>query len=162
MDIGAQWQTPTGLAVGLTVRDVATTRVIWDGGRTDTVYPTVNLGTAYTWRAPEYQSRLTVSAGSVFGSEKAGYSGFAPWKVMRENNPGVVGAEYEWREIIALRLGTRDLRGFLGPGSSQLTAGVGINAPMPWVASVNRVKLDLSWMRHVLNDSFRIGTTVEL
>lgn len=162
LDIGAQWVAESGLSVGLTVRDAATTRVVWDGGRTDVVYPTVNVGTGYTWHIPEYESRLTVSAGSVYGSEAAGYSGFAPWMVMRERNPGVVGAEYEWRNIIALRMGTRDLRGLLGPGSSQLTAGVGINAPVPWSNAVNRVGIDLSWMRHTLNDSYRIGTTVQL
>ena len=162
VDVGAQWRSSDGAALGLVVRDVATTRVNWDNGRTDIVYPTVNIGAAHTWPLAEYQSRVTVSGAATYGAESAGYAGLAPWKLLREGNPSVVGAEYAWREAITLRVGTRDLRGFVGPGSSQLTAGVGVRTGLPWVAEVSRLGLDLSWMRHALDDSFRLGATMEM
>jgi len=162
LDLGAQWNPVPHVAVGLVMRDISTTRVSWDNGHTDVVYPSLHIGSAYTWTFPEGSGRLTLAAGSVFGPEKAGYGGFAPWRIGDAANPGVLGAEYAWRESIMIRVGSQDVRGLLGPGSSQITAGFGIRSALPWVPNLRRIGLDLSWMRHSLRDSFRLGAMVEL
>jgi len=160
LDLGAQWKPTASVAVGVVVRDATTTRVSWDAHGTDVVYPTVHVSTAYTLDAPG--GHLTASVGSAFGAASAGYGGLAPWRFLNERNPGTLGAEYSWRDRVMLRVGTRSLRGLIGPGSSHLTAGIGIATEMPWVDSVSRVGLDVSWMRHTLENSFRIGGSVEL
>lgn len=162
LDLGAQWNLTPHLVFGLTVRDASTTRVSWDNGHTDVVYPSVHVGSAYTMLFPERSARLTIAAGSVFGSGNAGYGGFAPWQVGDSRNPGVLGAEFSWHEIAMIRVGTQDLRGVLGPGSGQLTAGFGIHTALPWVANVRRFGVDLTWMRHTLRDSYRLGAVVQL
>ena len=161
LDLGVQWSPAPHLALGVTVRDASTTRVSWDNGHTDVVYPSLHVGSAYTMLFPERDVRLTLAAGSAFGSQKAGYGGFAPWRVGSSQNPGVLGAELSWRETIMVRVGSQDVRGVLGPGSGQLTAGFGVRTALPWVPNVHRLGLDLAWMRHTLNDSYRLGGMVE-
>jgi len=161
LDLGARWAPTPDLALGLMLRDISTTRVSWDAGQTDVVYPSVRLGAAYTWRMPAH-GRLTVAAGSTLAPQKAGYGGLAPWKIGAAGNPGEIGAEYGWRETVFLRLGAGDVRGLMGPGSGQIAAGVGLRTRLPWTPSLSRVGLDVAWMRHDLRDSFRVGAMMEL
>ncbi len=162
VDIGVRWNASPSFLVGVTARDITTTRVSWDNGRIDVVKPTIHIGGAYLRSIDNLSSTVTISAESVYGMTDAGYAGLAPWKVLRDNNPATFGAEYEWRDMLVVRVGTQDLRGLLGPGSSRLTAGIGIRAPMPWIENISRIGFDLSWAEHALNDSFRLGTSIEL
>jgi len=161
VDLGAQWEPRPQIAVGILVRDATTTRVNWDNSRTDVVYPTVHTGAAFGFPFPRFGGRLVVAGNSTVGSESGGYGGFAPWRVLNARNVANLGAEYEWRETIALRLGSQNVRGMLGPGSAEVTAGMGLRGHLPWFSGVRRVGVDLAWIRHTLRDSFRLGATVE-
>jgi hypothetical protein len=161
VDLGFRWVPVSGVSLGLMIRDITTTRVVWDGGRTDVVFPTMHIGAAYTWSVSE-QGEMTISGSSAFGAEKAGYAGFAPWQVLREENLSALGVEYRWRETVSLRAGTQDIRGVLGPGSSRLTAGVGLQVPVGWMPGLSGAGLEVAWSRHTLNDSFRLGVSVDM
>jgi hypothetical protein len=161
VDLGAQWDATSGLALGLLVRDATTTRVTWDNNRTDVVQPTLHTGLAYTMAVTRMNARITFAGNSTLGSESGGYGGFAPWRFLDARNVAAVGAEYEWRQTLALRIGSQNLRGMLGPGSAETSVGMGVRGNLPWVSRIQRVGVDVAWMRHTLRDSFRLGTTVE-
>ena len=162
LDAGAQWDISQSFAMGLTVRDLTTTRVQWDNDRNDIVKPTVNIAADHSRDLISNTLSMRISLGVVLGAESAGYGGFLPWNVVRSESPAVAGAELSWRDMIFLRLGTRHIRGLLGPGDSHLTAGAGFHIGTPWLSGVSRIGFDLAWMKHSLDDTFRLGAVVEL
>ncbi len=160
VDAGAQWDATSALTLGLALRDITTTRVSWDTDQTDVVYPSVHLGAAHTFHLTSIDGRVTSSATAAFGAEKAGYGGYRPWLLLDEGNPLALGVEFAWREVLHLRVGTRHFRGLIGPVTSHATAGAGVRFGLPGELA-SRAGLDVTWLRHTLGNSLRVGAVLE-
>jgi hypothetical protein len=160
LDLGTQYDLRKNLTLAVAAHDLTATRISWDTDRTDIIHPTIHVGVSWT-NAVRRDIRLTTSAGAVYGTTDAGYGGLSPLKLGHEDNPAVAGIEVAWREMVMLRLGSEDLRGMLGPGEGRLTAGVGLRTGYRWIPGVKRLGIDLSWMQHTLDNSYRLGAVIE-
>jgi hypothetical protein len=116
-DIGFWYSPYENLAFGANLQDITTTLVAWNTGRNELISPTVKLGSAYFVDllggriAPavdfdiRFENRQSASAAHI-GPVSLDVHG---------------GMEYEFRNLIALRVGYSDVK--------QLTLGAGVHFP---------------------------------
>ena len=161
-DLGAQYDATERISLGLMFRDVTTTTVNWANDHSDVVSPTIQPAVTLRPAMPVRDLSLAISLGAVLGSKDEGYGGYLPWHAVSRESPISVGAELAWRNMLFLRIGSRDARGVLDTGESRLTAGAGFRLPTPWGTDSSTIGLDVAWMKHTLGNTFRLGAVLGL
>jgi hypothetical protein len=102
-DIGIHYMASPRLAFGARLADITTTRLFWDTGRNETVYPTLAVGAHTTQEIPALQGTVT------FGLDVGlAFEGQAADQFETGNLSGNVlpGAEYWFRRVAAVRVGS--------------------------------------------------------
>jgi hypothetical protein len=116
-DIGF-WYTPfENLAFGANLQDITTTLVAWNTGRNELISPTVKLGSAYF--VDLLGGRIAPAADVDIRFENRRSASEAHIGPVSLDLHG--GMEYEFRHLIALRVGYSDVK--------QLTLGAGVHFP---------------------------------
>jgi hypothetical protein len=116
-DIGAWYSPWESLALGINLQDITTTLLAWDTGRNELISPTVKMGSAYFFQALGGQFAPTVDIDVRF--ENRQYASAA--HVGPVSLDFHAGAEYQFKDLIALRVGYSDVK--------QLTMGAGLHLP---------------------------------
>jgi hypothetical protein len=144
-DIGALWNPWHQLKVGANIQDVTTTLLAWDTGTTELISPTFKAGVSYPFMLPFIKSRLLV-AGDV-DTRFEGREFASQLHVGLVSMDFRLGAELNFRNIIALRLGRDDLGYF--------TAGAGLILP--------RLNIDYAFMNHTdLKETHRVSLRIRI
>jgi hypothetical protein len=124
-DVGILYTPFTDFFVGLNAQDVTTTFLAWSTGRNELITPTLKLGTAYFLEflggrfAPALDLDLRFENRRFATTANLGPASFDPR----------VGLEYEYRGLVALRVGYSDIR--------QVTFGAGVH--------LNKLDIDYSF-----------------
>ena len=129
------------LSVGVLLQDVTSTILIWDG-RTETISPTAKLGISYPFKLP-FSSTLVVASdvdtrfeGRDFASQVSAGAVSGDFHF---------GAEYWYRELLALRAGSDE---------GSFTAGAGFRFPLGY----RSLGVDYAFLQHNdLDDSHRVS-----
>jgi len=116
-DVGV-WYTPLeNLHLGANLQDVTTTLLAWDTGRNELISPTLKVGSAYFIDAFSGRFAPAVDLDIRFEGRKfASIAHLGPISI----DPHV-GVEYQFKNLIALRIGYNDVK--------QLTLGAGLHLP---------------------------------
>jgi hypothetical protein len=114
-DIGVLYTPYENLFLGAAVQDVTTTLVAWSTGTNELISPTLKLGSAYETRFFGGKIVPTVDADIRF--EGRAYAAMAHVGPVSLDYHG--GVEYEFRNVIAIRVGYNEVR--------NLTLGAGIH-----------------------------------
>jgi hypothetical protein len=116
-DIGAKYVPLEHLVIGANFQDITTTLLAWDTGRNELISPTLKLGAAYFIDALE--GRFAPAADFDIRFEGRKFSSIA--HIGPVSIDPHVGLEYEFRNLVALRVGYSDVK--------QLTLGAGLHLP---------------------------------
>jgi hypothetical protein len=145
-DLSALARPWRALSVGLSLQDAATTVLIWNG-RTETITPTAKLGVSYPLPIGFLGGTFVAAAdcdarfeGRKFAAERwlGGVSGDFHY-----------GAEYWYRELLAVRAGSDE---------GSFTAGAGFRFPLGF----RSVGLDYAFLAHNdLDDSHRVSALLK-
>ncbi len=145
-DVGLMYQTSQGILLGASVQDVTTTLVSWSTGRNELIAPTAKLGAGYVLDA--LYGRFTFGADTDVRFE--GRKSTANFNVgnMSFNFRG--GAEYSYKEVVALRLGMDDI--------GRITLGAGVK--------LSKLNIDYAFAKFdgadQIGNSHRISLQIEL
>ncbi len=116
-DIGAWYAPFERLFLGANLQDVTTTLLAWDTGRNELIIPTLKLGAAYAVDVPGGRFLPAVDFDVRFEGRQ--YAAVAHlWGVSFDPH---VGGEYQFHNLVALRIGYSDVK--------QLTLGAGLHLP---------------------------------
>lgn len=136
-DVGAQYLLGERLALGANFQDITTTLVAWSTGRNELISPTLKLGSAYFIDAlsgrfapafdvdMRFENRATASEAHI-GRLSMDFHG---------------GLEFDFKEIVALRVGYSDIK--------ELNIGAGIHLP----------KFDIDYSFAKFNNTEQLGNT---
>lgn len=116
-DIGLQWLPLERLRLGAAVQDLTTTLLAWDTGKNELISPTVKIGGAYALDA--LGGRFMPVADIDVRFENRRYASMMNVGPVSFDVHG--GLEYEFRQLIALRVGYSEVK--------QLTLGAGLRLP---------------------------------
>jgi hypothetical protein len=134
VDTGLLYQSKYPLKFAFVIRNLTKTRVHFDAGNTDTISPSLLMGTSYIYTFSD-SHRLLGGISGHFGEDTSGIEG---------NQMIHLGIEYQFKQRLMLRLGRR---------GSHLTAGSGIK--------LNRATIDLAFLQNTqLNNTYRISTSI--
>ena len=144
-DIGGLWNPWRQLKVGINLQDITTTMLAWNTGKTELISPTFKSGISYPFFLPRLQSRLLLAGDVDMRFENRGFaSQFSLGPVSMDFR---VGAEFNFRNILAVRAGRDDL-GFF-------TAGAGLILP--------RLNIDYAFMNHTdLRETHRVSLRIRI
>ncbi len=141
LDLGALVRLDGGLTIGARLADASTTRISWDTGRTESVQPSLIVGSSYT-RSLNGLGSLTAAVGlnnSFDGRREASQISGGDW-----GSDWQVGLEYWYSRSIAVRLGS---------DAGHMTAGAGIRH--------RGLGVDYAFLSHdELDDTHRVSASV--
>jgi len=143
-DVGLLYKLFRNMNIGVNLQDITTTLLAWDTGRKETITPTMKLGGAYFIDIPSIKSRVipALDLDLRFENRKTA-SQFSAGRFSFDSHFGV---EYEFKRLVAVRLGS-DIGHF--------TAGAGIRLP--------RLNIDYAFMSHDdLGDTHRISLLLSI
>lgn len=133
IDLGALYVAPWGASVGVSLRDVTTTAIVWDTGAEDSIRPSVHLGVAYSRAVAVLRGRLIGALNGSAGPDEP-------------DDRINAGFEYRCRDVVALRLGSE--RG-------NMTAGMGLRL-------YGRFALDVAFLGHEeLDNTYRVSACAQ-
>ena len=134
LDIGCLYHPQNRLAFGLTIRDITQTRIRFNGGKSDTISPHLQVGTSYR-QAISQTHHLLASLSLHLDNNTSGID---------ESELLSLGIEYQFKEKVMLRLGRR---------KSHYTAGAGIK--------LARANIDFAILENSqLDNTYRISTSI--
>lgn len=144
-DIGALWNPWRQLKFGVNLQDITTTMLAWDTGRTELISPTLKTGASYPLLLPIIKSRLLIAGDVDMRFEGREFA--SQWNIGPVSMDFRFGAELNFRNIIALRMGRDDLGYF--------TAGAGLILP--------RLNIDYAFMNHTdLKETHRVSLRIRI
>jgi len=136
-DIGALYSPYPGLCLGVNAQDITTTLVAWSTGRNELIYPTLKIGSAYTFGflggtvAPALDIDVRFENRQYASTAHLGAVSFDPR----------VGLEFDYKKTVALRAGYNEIK--------QLSLGAGLHLRM--------LDIDYSFARFAADES--LGNT---
>lgn len=143
-DIGALWHPVGDLRLGVNLQDITTTLLAWDTGRRELISPTVKLGGAYPVNIQWLRSQVLLVADADLRFEGRRFASQAHLGDMSMDFHA--GAEWQFRRIIALRIGS-DIGHF--------SAGAGIRLP--------KLDIDYAFLSHdMLENTHRISLCIRI
>ncbi len=116
-DVGVQYRATESLTLGANLQDATTTLVAWSTGTNELVSPTLKLGAA--WTVDALAGRLTPVGDVDIRFENRGAAANAHLGAVSFDFHA--GAEYSFRDLIAVRAGLSDI--------GSLNVGTGIHLP---------------------------------
>ena len=133
LDFGALYLPSSTIRIGATLRDLTQTRIAFPDGVTDSISPSLLIGSAFQRAIPG--GELTISASTRLNDQKP----------TRETARSIqLGVEYRLRQRVSFRLGRRD---------GHFTAGTGLQ--------LRRFGIDLALLEHdQLDNTYRISATL--
>jgi hypothetical protein len=142
-DVGVLYSPIENFFVGANAQDITTTLVAWSTGRNELITPTFKIGSAYF--VDLWGGRLAPALDFDIRFEHRRYASIAYASI-----PGIgaasidphVGLEYDFRNIVAVRLGYNDVR--------QFTVGAGVH--------LRKIDVDYSFARFG-TDADNLGDT---
>ena len=136
-DIGAQYLVGERLALGANFQDVTTTLVAWSTGRNELISPTLKLGSAYFIDAFSGRFAPVFDVDTRFENRKTASEAHIGRLSMDFHG----GLEFDFKEIVALRIGYSDIK--------ELNLGAGIHLP----------KFDIDYSFAKFNNTDQLGNT---
>ncbi len=116
-DVGAWYAPMEHLMLGANLQDITTTLLAWDTGRNELISPTLKIGGAYFIDALDGRFAPAADFDIRFeGRKSSSIAHVGPVSI----DPHV-GLEYQFRNLVALRVGYSDVK--------QLTLGAGLHLP---------------------------------
>ncbi|OQX96138.1 hypothetical protein B6I21_01845, partial [candidate division KSB1 bacterium 4572_119] len=138
-DIGALWRVTRNWNVGANLQDATTTLLVWDTGRQEAIIPTAKIGTAYFWQSSWIAGKIIPAFDLDMRFENRQYA--SQFNVGSISFDTHFGLEYQFKQLMAIRLGT---------DTGRFTAGVGIKFP--------KLNVDYAFLSHdELGDTHRIS-----
>lgn len=138
-DFAALWRPIPRLNVGVNLQDITTTLLVWDTGRQEAITPTSKIGVAYLWRTPRIAGFIIPTFDVDIRFENRQYS--SQFNLGRVSFDSHAGLEYQFKEVMAIRLGM---------DVGRFTAGIGVKLP--------RLHVDYAFLSHDdLGDTHRIS-----
>ncbi len=145
-DVGLMYQTSQGILLGASVQDVTTTLVSWSTGRNELIAPTAKLGAGYIIDA--LYGRFTIGADTDVRFE--GRRSAAQFNIANMSFDLRGGAEYSYKEVVALRAGIDDI--------GRITLGAGIK--------FSKLNIDYAFAKFdgadQIGNSHRVSLQIEL
>lgn len=143
-DIAGLWRALPNLNVGFNLQDLTTTLLVWDTGRQEAIIPTAKLGIAYFWTNKIISGQIIPAVDIDVRFENRRYA--AQSHLGPTSFDFHIGAEYRFRQMLAMRAGW-DIGHF--------TAGIGIKLP--------RLNVDYAFLSHQdLGNTHRISLILTL
>jgi hypothetical protein len=140
-DLGFLYRPSEKVGLGLRLSDITTTQLFWDTGRRETVAPTVTLGGHTTLPISALQGSLTLGLDLNFAFEGQEADQFSSGNL---SGNLLAGAEYWFRQTVALRVGT---------DAGNFTAGGGVR--------YKQVGADYAYLSHdELDSTHRVSALV--
>ena len=136
-DVGAQYLVGERLALGANFQDVTTTLVAWSTGRNELISPTLKLGSAYFIDALSGRFAPAFDVDMRFEDRKTASEAHIGRLSMDFHS----GVEFDFRDIVALRVGYSDIK--------ELNLGAGIHLP----------KFDIDYSFAKFNNTEQLGNT---
>lgn len=142
VDLGAIYRPWHALSLGLTAQDLTSTIIIWNG-ETETISPTLKFGASYPFVIAPIRGTLVLAADSDVRFEGRKYA--AQRWAGSASGDFHYGAEYWFREVLALRAGSDE---------GNFTAGAGFRIPL----GARALGFDYAFLAHNdLDDSHRVS-----
>jgi hypothetical protein len=145
-DVGLIYRTSYGILLGASIQDVTTTLVSWSTGRNELIAPTAKLGTGYIMDA--LYGRFTLGADTDVRFEGRRSTANVNIGNVSFNFRG--GAEYSYKNVVALRTGIDDI--------GRITLGAGIK--------LSKLNIDYAFAKFdgadQIGNSHRISLQIEL
>lgn len=134
LDTGILYTPSSKIRLGAIIQNITQTRIHYDANKTDTISPSLLIGTSYLYPfSPTHQILGSVSL--HFGEDTSG---------IEDNQILNAGLEYQFKQRLMLRLGRQ---------GTHLTAGAGIK--------LSRATIDLAFLENnQLNNTYRISTSI--
>ena len=134
IDAGLLYHGKHPFKFGMVIRNLTKTRIHFDAGHTDTISPSLLIGTSYIHTFSKTH-RLLAGISGHWGEDTSG---------IESQQMIHLGMEYQYKQRLMFRLGRR---------GSHLTAGTGIK--------LNRATIDLAFLQNnQLNNTYRISTSI--
>jgi len=150
-DLAALWKPYQNLNVGVNLQDVTTTLLVWDTGRQEAITPTAKIGVAYFWESPLIAGRIIPAFDMDIRFENRRYS--SQFNLGNVSFDTHVGLEYQFRQLIALRMGLDTGRFAAGAGFTLPTLKIGSSG-----VKLPRMNVDYAFLSHdELGDTHRIS-----
>lgn len=127
VDVGVWYRPLQNLLLGANVQDITTTFLAWNTGTNELISPTLKVGSAYLIDALGGRFSPAMDVDVRFENRRSASMAHLG-AVSFDMHAGV---EYEFREIVALRVGYSDIK--------QLTLGAGVHLP--------KLNIDYSFMK---------------
>ncbi|MBN1154041.1 PorV/PorQ family protein [candidate division KSB1 bacterium] len=138
-DLALLYKLYRNMNIGVNVQDITTTLLAWDTGRKEAITPTMKFGTAYYFDISAINSRLIPAIDFDLRFENRRTA--SQFNAGRFSFDSHLGLEYEFKHVVAVRLGS-DVGHF--------TAGAGLRLP--------NLNIDYAFMSHdELGDTHRIS-----
>jgi hypothetical protein len=145
-DVGLMYQTSQGILLGASVQDVTTTLVSWSTGRNELIAPTAKLGAGYLLDV--FNGRITLGLDTDVRFEGRKSTANFHFGNMSFNVRG--GAEYAYKDAVALRIGMDDI--------GRMTLGAGVK--------LSKLNIDYAFAKFdgadQIGNSHRISLQIEL
>lgn len=143
-DLSVLYNPKGGLFLGASLQDVTTTILAWDTGRREVIVPALRLGAAYPITIPMLGGCLSPALDVELRFEGRDFAAQAA--VGPVSADAHVGWEYQFRDLLAVRLGS---------DVGNLSAGAGIRLP--------KLQIDYAFLRHPdLDDTHRISVRLTI
>ncbi len=144
VDIGVQSNPWSDLYLGATLQDITTTILAWNTGRKEIIYPTLKLGAGLPIYSKRLQGKLLLITDADFDFDNQGSAAqFASGALSMDLH---IGVEYEYRERLAVRLGS---------DAGMFTAGAGLR--------IGHLQVDYAFLNNTeLATSHRISASFVL
>lgn len=150
VDISMLYRPSDRVSVGVNLQDATTTLVAWDNGTKEAISPTFKIGGAYLWNCDVLQGIITPAIDIDFRFEGREYASQLHWGNISADFR--FGAEYWFKRLFALRLGSDDL-GRFSAGTGFRLHHLGLN--------LEHIGVDFAFLsKGDLDNTYRVSASV--
>ena len=150
VDLGLLFRPTERLNVGLNLQDATTTLVAWDNGTRESISPTAKIGGTYTFDFDVLRGSLTPALDIDFRFEGRKYASQYHWGNLSADIR--FGAEYWFKRMFAVRLGSDDIR--------RLAVGTGFRLQQ-FGFNLEQLTIDFAFLsKGDLDNTYRVSASV--
>ena len=150
VDLGFFFRPVERLSMGINLQDATTTLIAWDNGTRESISPTLKVGGAYSFVLDFLQGYITPAVDIDFRYEGRKYASQYHWGDLSADIR--FGAEYWFKKLFALRLGSDDV-GRFSAGTGFRLHRLGLN--------LEQVAIDFAFLsKGDLDNTYRVSASV--